>query len=51
MKSLHEEHTIGNRHYYIRGGNGRYVVKTCGNNRCISPEFSTVEEARDWLLG
>jgi hypothetical protein len=46
---MHEEHQIGRKHYYIRGGNGRYVINACGNNRCVSPEFATVEEARAWL--
>ena len=49
-----EQHSLGRynrRHYYISGSLGHYLVRTCGNNRLMIDELSTIEDARAWMLG
>lgn len=46
---MHEEYRWGNRGLYIVGVPGHFVVKSCGNNRILTEEFKTINEARFWL--
>lgn len=41
-----EEH----RRTYICGVPGNYAVKSPGNNRILETGFTTLEEAREWIM-